>query len=215
MALSSTFSTVVNFTVKDFIRRSQKLSILNQFKYNRLEKGLSFPIQHKHKREHPLPFSHNIEKVDTLNILQQLILNAYDQALDLVKHSKILATLNENKINCLNDLSKFTFNMLSNNSKMINYSFPKENSTTEEFGLDEENDGNDVVNYAPGQLINEILFDHQDDAVSDDDENILNSTETDFNGLGIVDNINPTLRQSYFKIKINNNTKCVHKQSAC
>ena len=79
---------------------------------------------------------------------------------------------------------------------MINYSFPTENSTTEEFGLDEENDGNDVVNYAPDQLIDDILFDSQDDTVSDDDENILNSTKSDFNGLRTVDNVNSTLRQS-------------------
>ncbi len=47
-AFSNTFSTTVNFTVKNFIRRSQKLSILNQFKYNQSEKDLSFPVHHKH-----------------------------------------------------------------------------------------------------------------------------------------------------------------------
>ncbi|CAF4633583.1 unnamed protein product [Rotaria magnacalcarata] len=191
-SLSSTFSTVVNFTVKDFIRRSQKLSILNQFRYNQLEKDLSFPIHHKHKREHLLPSSHQLDEIDTLDV-QQLISIAYDQALHLVKHSKLLDTLNEHKINCLNGLK---------------------NNTSEEFGLDEENDDNDVVNYAPDRLIDEIPFDPQNDNVSDD-ESILNSTKSDFNGIRIVDNINPTLRQSYFKVKINNNIKYLHKQSAC
>ncbi|CAF1504508.1 unnamed protein product, partial [Rotaria sordida] len=118
-------------------------------------------------------------EIDTLDI-QQLISNAYDQALHLVKHSKILDTLNEHKINCIDDLK---------------------NNTTEEFGLDEENDDNDVVNYAPDDLTDEILFDSQNDAVSDDDENILNSIKSDLNGIRIVDNINPTLRQLYFKVK--------------
>ncbi|CAF3874537.1 unnamed protein product, partial [Rotaria magnacalcarata] len=213
-SLSSTFSTVVNFTVKDFIRRSQKLSILNQFRYNQLEKDLSFPIHHKHKREHLLPSSHQLDEIDALDI-QQLILNAYEQALNLVKHSKLLDTLNEHKINCLDDLGNYIFNVLNTNSRMINYSFRTENNTSEEFGLDEENDDNDVVDYASDQLIDEIPFDPQNENVSDDDESILNSTKSDFNGMRIVDNINPALRQSYFKVKINNNIKYLHKQSAC
>ncbi|CAF5110775.1 unnamed protein product, partial [Rotaria sp. Silwood1] len=85
----------------------------------------------------------------------------------------------------------------------------------DEFGLDEENEDNDVINYAPDQLIDEILFDAQSDGVSDGDENILNSTKSDFNGIRIVDNINPAIRKSYFKVKINDNIKYLHKQSAC
>ncbi|CAF4659784.1 unnamed protein product, partial [Rotaria sp. Silwood2] len=91
-------------------------------------------------------------------------------ALRLVKHSKILDKLNEHKINCLNDLSKYIFNMLNKNSRMINYSFRTENKATEEFGLDEENEDNDIINYAPDQLIDEILFDPQSNVVSDDDD---------------------------------------------
>ncbi|CAF3074835.1 unnamed protein product [Rotaria sp. Silwood2] len=98
---------------------------------------------------------------------------------------------------------------------MINYFLRTENDTTEEFGLDEENDDNDVINYTPDQLIDEIPFDPHSHNLSDDDESILNSTKSDFNGIRIVDNINPALRQSYFKVKINNNIKYLHKQSAC
>ncbi|CAF4765874.1 unnamed protein product [Rotaria socialis] len=184
-------------------------------KHNQLENDLSFPIHHKRKHESSLPSSHQLDDIDTLDI-QKLISNAYDQALRLVKHSKILDKLNEHKINCLNDLSNYIFNVLNKNSRMINYSFRTENNTSEEFGLDEENDDNDVaVNYAPNQLIDEIPFDPQNDDVSGDDGSILNSAKSDFNGIRIVDNINPALRQSYFKVKINNNIKYLHKQSAC
>jgi hypothetical protein len=129
---------MVNFTVKDFIRRSQKLSILNQLKYNQLEKGLSFPTHHKHKREYSLTSSQQLDEIDTLDI-QQLISNAYDQALYRVKYSKMTDTLNQHKIDCLNDLSNYLFTILNKNSRMINYSFRTENNISEEFGLDEEN----------------------------------------------------------------------------
>jgi hypothetical protein len=215
-SLSSTFSTTVNFTVKNFLRRSQKLSILNQLKYNQLEKDLSFPIHHKHKREHSLASSHPLDEIDTLDI-EQLISNAYDQAIHIVQHSKMLDTLNQYNINNLNDLSKYIFNILHKNSRMINYSSPTVNNVIDEFGLDEENDDNNDVNDAQNQPIDETLFDYQNDVASDDDddEDILNSTKSDFNGIRIVNNINPGLRQSYFKVKINENIKYLHKQSAC
>lgn len=212
-SFSSVSSTMVNFSIKDFIRRSQKISILNQMKYHQAEKDLSFPIHHKHRREHSLTSVHELDEIDKLDI-SQLISNAYDQAIDIVKTSKILDTLHEHKISCLNDLSDYIFNILSKNSRMINYSFRTESNITEEYGLDEENDDNDIVNDAPDQLIDETLFDSQEDA-SDDDETILNSTRSDFNGIRIVDNINPALRQSYFKVKINDRIKYLHKQSAC
>ncbi|CAF4549539.1 unnamed protein product [Rotaria socialis] len=179
-SLSSTFSTLANFAVKDFIGRSQKISILNQLKHNQSEKDLSVPIPHKYKREYSLISSHRLDEIDTLDI-EQVILNV----------------------------------ILNKNSRMINYSFPTENNTAEEFGLYEENDDNDVVNYAAGQPIDEILFDFQQDVVSSDDYDILNSTKSDFNGINIVDKINPALTQSYFKTKINGNIKYLHAQPAC
>ena len=104
--------------------------------------------------------------------------------------------------------------MLNKNSRMINYSFRTEKNIAEEFGLDEENDDNDVITYVSDEPIDETLFDFKNDAVCDNDEDILNSTKSDFNGIRIVDSINPSLRQSYFKVKINDNIKYLHKQSA-
>ncbi|CAF4248228.1 unnamed protein product, partial [Adineta steineri] len=192
-SLSSTFSTTVNFTVKNFIRRSQKLSILNQMKYNQNEKDLSFPIHHKQKREHSLVSSHQLDEIDTLDI-EQIIAHAYDQAIHIVKHSKMLDALNQHGINSLDSL------------------IPAD--IVEEFGLDEENDDNNVIDDTQVELDDGTVFDPQSDD-SSDEEDLLNSTKSDFNGIRIVDDINPALRQSYFKIKINDNIKYLHKQSAC
>jgi hypothetical protein len=98
---------------------------------------------------------------------------------------------------------------------MINYSLPTANNIDDEFGLDEENDDNNVENYTQDQSIDETPSSLQDDPVSDDEEDILNSTKSDFNGIRVVDNINPDFRQSYFKVKINENIKYFHKQSVC
>ncbi|CAF4064808.1 unnamed protein product, partial [Rotaria sordida] len=119
------YLTLLKMIVKAYIDKSTSIHELKQ--------------QHlpKQKLINIHSFNSQPYEIDTLDI-QQLISNAYDQALHLVKHSKILDTLNEHKINCIDDLT-------------------------------------------PDDLTDEILFDSQNDAVSDDDENILNSTKSDLN----------------------------------
>lgn len=113
-------------------------------------------------------------------------------------------------------LRVFLSNALKNNSKMINYSLPTVNCVDDEFGLDEENDDNAVENHARDEPVDESLSSLQSDQ-SSDDENILNLTKSDFRGIRIADTINTRLKQSYFKVKINENIIYiyVHKQSAC
>jgi hypothetical protein len=55
-----------------------------------------------------------------------------------------------------------------------------------------------------------------ENAASDNDENVesVQSIKTIFSGTRIKDKINPDLANSYFKLKINDTTKFLHKQSA-
>ncbi|CAF1063680.1 unnamed protein product [Adineta ricciae] len=96
---------------------------------------------------------------------------------------------------------------------MINCSFRIEND------VDEENDDNDIADYPLDERADEYLYDSQNavDEGGDEEEQdgILNSKKSDFKGMRIADNLNPTLRHSYFKIKIKNRSKYMHKQSAC
>ena len=50
--------------------------------------------------------------------------------------------------------------------------------------------------------MDESLCEWPDDFLSDDKDG-LNSTKTDFEGIRMVDSINPALKQSYLKIKLN------------
>lgn len=212
-ALTGTFSTKVNFSVKDFLRRSQKISMLNGFKYSQSEDRLSFPVHHKQKREQSSTSMNPLDDIDKLDI-EHLISNAYDQAVHIVEHSRMFSTLKKHNLNNLIDISRYIFNILKKNSKLIDYSLPTETDTMNEFGLDEENDDNDEITDVQDQPIGEDLLDCVSESDTNEDE-ILNSTKSDFNGIRIVDNINPSLRHSYFKIKINGHIKYLHKQSAC
>ena|SRR5437868_2398907 len=58
--------------------------------------------------------------------------------------------------------------------------------------------------------------DEDQDAASDNDENAepVQSIKTIFSGTRVKDKINPDLANSYFKVKVNDTTKFLHKQSA-
>ena len=218
-SLSGSFSTMVNFTVNDFIRRARKLSILNRLKHDRVEENLSFPIHHKHRHDDSLLCSAQIDEVDTLDV-QQLISDAYEQALDIVRDSDMLDGLNQCGIITLEDLSEFIFNDLSRSSKMFNRASRARNNEKEDSESDvdsesdDEHEDSDSADHEQDDMSDEIS---PDDVGSDDDENeeAWTSTKSEFRGIKIVNNINPALTQSYFKIKINDKTKYLHKQSAC
>lgn len=218
-SLSGSFSTMVNFTVNDFIRRARKLSILNRLKHDRAEENLSFPVHHKHRHDDSFLSSAQIDEVDTLDV-QQLISDAYEQALDIIRASDMLDGLNQSSIITLEDLSKFIFNDLSRSSKMFNRASRTRNNDKEDSGSDvdtesdEDHEDYDSADDEQDDISDEIS---PDDVGSDEDENeeAWTSTKSEFHGIKIVDSINPTLKQSYFKIKINEKTKYLHKQSAC
>ncbi|CAF1584732.1 unnamed protein product, partial [Adineta ricciae] len=155
-SLSGTFSSTINFTVKDFIRRSKKLSILNQIKNNSLQKELSFPTHYKREHAQSLATSlSSLDAIDTLDIVQ-IISIAYDEAIDLVEHSQILEILEKSGLHGINSLSKHVSDVLKKNSRMIDYSSLLEHDFIEEFDLDEEDD--DETNYAPDQVAGETQF---------------------------------------------------------
>lgn len=110
-SLSGTYSTIINFTVADFLNRSQKITILNRIKCDHLSQQdgnerLSFPIHHKHKRDNHLSSVQNLDDIDQLDI-EKIILDAYNEALELMERLEISRVLQENEVFDLNSLSKY------------------------------------------------------------------------------------------------------------
>lgn len=138
-SLTGTFSTRTNFTVKDFLKRSCQLSILNQLKYNQFDRKISFPVHHKQKNQHLSTTSCSLDDIDSMDV-EQIISSAYNQAVTIVEHSKIHDNLKKMNINSLCDLSEYVYNTLQSKSKLINHAWPTLDDTIDEFGLDDEND---------------------------------------------------------------------------
>ncbi|CAF1483679.1 unnamed protein product [Rotaria sordida] len=156
----------------------------------------------------------HLDEINTLD-LEQIISDAYNQAIDIVHHSKMLQELKPNDIIDLKTLSEFVFDSLRKSSKMFGYSSRVTTDNNEELESDDDgvDEDEDASSDDEDELYDELLNFENDDY--NDEEEILNSTRSSFDGIKIVDNINPTLKHSYFKIKINDKIKYLHKQSAC
>ncbi|CAF3797315.1 unnamed protein product [Rotaria sp. Silwood1] len=98
---------------------------------------------------------------------------------------------------------------------MFGYSSRTTIGDNEELESDDDGDDEDenVNSDGEDELYDELLNFGNDDY--NDEEGILNSTRLNFDGIKIVDSINPMLKHSYFKININDKIKYLHKQSAC
>jgi hypothetical protein len=210
-SLSGPFSTMVNFTVNGFIRRSRKLAILNRLKFDRTETDLVFPIHHKHRNDDSSVSMDQIEEIDELDV-KQVVFSAYNEALEMISGTGILHGLEKFGISDLEELSQFIFDDLRKSST-VRHHFPETgNDTDNDFESDE--DGG-AIREAPDQIIDGISSFDDEETGSGIDEESWTSAKSDFAGIRIADNINPMLKQSYFKIKINEKNKYLHKQSAC
>ena len=115
--------------------------------------------------------------------------------------------LKQKKAFQLNDLSKIRFDYLTSSRKLrddsdINYYTNSDSDSDSELDSDSDTD-NDAFNHR-----DETNSDMDDD---DDRETIVNTSKSNFFGTRIVNSINSKRKHSYFKIKINDTDKFIHK----
>lgn len=218
-SLSGTFSTIINFTVADFLRRSQKLSVLLGIKWDQLlgqdhNGSLLFPVHHKHKHDDNLPFLQKLEDIDQMDI-EETISDAFEQALRLIERLEISELLKKYDVFDMNLLSKYVFRQFNSSSKMFDYStqMTHNDSDNDEFDLEDEEDEDNNDNLINDQQDNNDIFADQEEDDDDDDNNIT-TMKTNFNGMRICEKIQPHQQDSYFKIKVNGVQNFMHKQSA-
>ena len=246
-ALSGCYSTRINFTIDDFIRRAEKLAVLQHIKCieqsNNHENHLIFPVHHKHKKEGLLP-PQNIMNVDDLDV-EEIISKAYKHAQRYIDILKMAPLLKQQHAYEMNDLSNIVEKHLKKTSKMkdrsklkSDYGSGMDEITLPEIDDDEDDEngsgadgsgsdgdgddgsGGDDDDGSGGDDDDASGGDDDDgsggDGDEDDDENNRITTEkTAFEGIRIKTSIDTNLRDSYFRVIINDSVKYIHKQTAC
>lgn len=220
-ALSGVYSTIINFTVHDFLRRAQRLSLLNDIKFKHLNDGsvnnLVFPVHYKHRHDYQSLATQSQIDVDLIDV-EQIITEAYDEVIDMLSGLEMLNLLNDKNILGLKPLSEYVFKQLNSNSKMYDYASQLSHMDDGEFEIDDD-DEDDDDNRTTADLNSNDGFssndDYDDEDEQDDTINLINTTKEDFSGMKVFSTVQPHIEHSYFKATINDNIKYIHKQTAC
>ncbi|CAF1517440.1 unnamed protein product [Rotaria sordida] len=157
--MSGTFSSVVNFTVQEFLNRAQKLSLLNKIKteseFLSMDGTLVFPKHYKQgkkiKKTYNIISNHNTLNVD---IITNTILQAFNDAANLIHGFKIKNFLDEKKITNMKQLNSYIHNILTQRINIMDYSDLYEEK-------DETSDSEDEL---------DIVLDSESDVQSEDQQ---------------------------------------------
>ena len=218
-SMSGPFSSIVNFTVHQFLQPAKKLSYLHSIKCqaninnpNDSNNGFLFARHHKQSKtvDSKQISSLASSSITTLTVeaIENTILQAYSHASRLVCDVNMFQ---QHQISSLKKMSKLASLQLEK-SRIVDY------SRLNEHDPDFDSDSDDSI-CEEDEDTAENDTDNEGSINGDDDEEYLsdhlfNVSSTNFQGMRVFDSINPTLTKSYFIVNINGTKKYLHKQTA-
>ncbi|CAF4015745.1 unnamed protein product [Rotaria magnacalcarata] len=186
-AISSVFSAGVNFTVSQFLNRINKLSTLQSIKSNTNQNNLRFPQRHKlHNTSINISNSSNVTTLSKIAI-ENSVLQAYKYVAKVFSSLKIKEILRRGRI--INVL-------IDSNGNLEN---------------DSDSEQNDEIAIGSAEC-----SDSDEEFELNDNLYVINNSSISANrGIRLCDDVKEELWHAYFKVKINNENKFMHKQAAC
>ena len=208
-SFSSNCSSGVNFSVLQFMNLIDKLSLYEKIKHDNEQASsprLRFSVHHKNKHHHSSP-----ARIPTLAALpdvaeiEETIIRAFENASEYLEQVGIMSFLRKTglaDITRLNDRARVLLagkGILDNFSQEDNYDSDDETFNTDQThdsATDSESEGDEACS---------ILRQHDDP----------DSLQPTFHAMRVSDTVPAHLLPSYFKVRINENDKFIHKSSAC
>ncbi|CAF2386183.1 unnamed protein product [Rotaria sp. Silwood2] len=207
--MSGAFSSIVNFTIEQFLKRAGKLSVLteieNQSESGQLKCPLKFPKHHKRQRKRTIlkkQIAGSSMNHLTIDNIQKAVYRAFDDAYNLLSTVDINSALRKKKKNTISQVSSFVRTQFTKKFKKVSY------DDIETYSSDDEYDYKYKID--PSANVEE-------EDTSDDEDNLSSvsaSGKTHFHGMRVYDNI-PSQSKSYFCVEIDGKKKFIHKQTAC
>ena len=141
-AMTGIFSSIVNFSVAEFLRRAQKLAILTRIKSeNEINTSnstrLHFPKHHKHVTQ-PTPSSTSSTILSlTTEDIERIVSFAFHDALVLLREIDVFDSLKRKKIHTFRSLNNFVFKKMDVMSRTVDRSSLSNTSSDSESESDE------------------------------------------------------------------------------
>jgi hypothetical protein len=126
-SMSGAFSSIVNFTIEQFLKRVGKLAVLTDIETKsesgQLECPLQFPKHHKRRRKMASKKSTSNSSVDLLTNenIEQTICRAFDDAYNLLSKLDIDVALKKKKRTTMDQVSSFVYGQFKQKFKNVWY----------------------------------------------------------------------------------------------
>lgn len=219
-SMSGPFSSVVNFSVKEFLHRASKLSTLEDIKHtSELNlNNLTFPKHHKlWKPTSSSLFAFTASSI-TEKSIEDIVCSAYIAATQILTNCDLSILDPSDEMISFDEVNRLAFEKLARSKR--NMSTSQSFQWSQEDQESEEDDDDDDSNSSK-HLSNRSRRNYH----SDDDDLSTNSDESDttivpnvngstVRGMRIFDSIDARQSNSFFRVKINNKEKYMHKQTA-
>ena len=222
-SVSGVFSSVVNFTVNDFLHRASKLSALQEIKSSSEQKlnNLAFPKHHKlWKKTNSSGFT-SPTSIITEETIEDTISSAYFEASRILRECDLTILTSDDQMISFDEVNRMAFDRLvRSQTKTSNTQSFQWGSQT--FDEDDDDDDNEEE---PDKPIHSFIQPYNNNNNGSDDDSLIDIDESDpyvisnvahstIRGVRIYDAINEDQSESFFRVKINDQDKFMHKQSA-
>ncbi|CAF1933262.1 unnamed protein product [Rotaria magnacalcarata] len=220
-SLSGAFSSITNFSVKSFMKRCEKIFIVNSIKSRGRQTGqysFQFPQHHKNDKE---AYDYSINNIKELNLtendIEKIINRAFESAKHYVAMVNMTQLLKSKNIYSLPELSQFIKTILSkSSSKIVDYTEDDDSNYDSDDDEFEDNDDGLAAFDDEDQMLSNTF----DEDEEEEEDNITanyfsNVSRQNFKGCRIFDKIDPQQINKYFRISVDSSVKYIHKQSAC
>ena len=207
--MSGPFSSVVNFSVAEFLRRAEKLSVLQAIKSEvEFDPNFLFHFPHHHKQTKLQKFTSIIPIFSSLSSdeIKQIVECVFAGANELLAPLDVRVLNKDGNPLLINEVSAIVKDHFGKTATNSDSNQVRSSETDSE--PNNELNSSDAEN---GSTLAESDNDKgmPDSECSSSDSNCL------FRGMRIYDNIKSSHAQSYFKVIVNGRTKFLHKQTAC
>ena len=210
-SMSGPFSSIVNFTIEQFLKRAAKLSVLteieDQCNSGHVDNPLQFSKHHKRRRKRSVPqvpisgLPSNLLSYDNI---EKAIHLAFDHAYDLLSTLDLNIALRRKRKRSLDEVSAFVQRQFQR--KSIRVSNVRRQRRPSD---DESNDESIPEDKSHTESSEDSSIDEDIDEASSSFAN----SKSNFHRMRVFNTIPASLSSSYFRIDADGHVKYIHKQS--
>ena len=214
-SMSGVFSSVVNFTTEQFLKRGAKLCVLadleSRSQSGQLGCSLQFPKHHKRQRKSntsTAAVSRSLSNDLTQENIKKAIDRAFTDTYNILATVDVSVALERKKRFTIDQVSSFMRSEFEKKFRRVAY------EGDESYPSDDEED---ELDYTRRSDRGRPASSNKSDSSEDDDDapSVSANGKSQFRGMRVFDTVSSASAGSFFRIEIDGKRKYMHKQTAC